>query len=107
MPTRVVVYATVIAGIALFTPGCDGQPAAPPMRAAPSKPSLGASTPFNNGGQCLGNDADTWSQFVALHDSQPLNCTADDIAVTSMVATLISFDGITFIPLTPGSSISC
>ena len=91
----------------LFILGCADHPAEPRMRAAPSKPLLGASTPFNNAGQCLGNDAVTYGLVLGVHSPDDLNCTSNDVTVTSAVATEVSVDGgVTWIPL--GSSpVSC
>jgi hypothetical protein len=67
--------------------------------------------PFNNSGQCLGDDAVTWNQFVAGMSPTPtpadLNCTSPDVSVASLNATEYTLDGINFIPLQPGSTVTC
>ena len=104
---KVVAVSTVVAGIASFALGCADHPPALPSEAASSRPSFGASTPFNNAGACLANDALTWSEFVlGMHQLTDLNCTAIDVDAPYIVATEISLDGVTWFPL--GSNpISC
>src|SRR5262245_46562090 len=96
-------------GIAVLTAACVDRPAAPPMPTAPERPLLAASTPFNGAGQCLGNDAITWRQFVGGLDEtstpESLSCVANDIVVTSVVATEYSPDGVTWFP--GGDPITC
>ena len=83
---KLIAVSVISSGIALFALGCADHPAAPPMQAAPSRPSFGASTPFNNVGQCLGNDAIMWEEFVDGIDetSSPddMSCTSNDVGVT-------------------------
>ena len=102
MTKRIAVYA-LTGGIALFTLACVDRPAAPPLPTAPESPLLGAFDPFNGAGQCLGNDAITWKQFVGgLDDTstpESLSCIANDIVLTSLVATQYSLDGSTWIPI--------
>ena len=90
--------------IALFTVGCAEQPAAPPHAATPSRPLLGADTPFNNTGQCLFEDALTWHELVLGIDEgstvDEMNCTSNDVGVTRIVATQMLVNGV-WVPLGP------
>jgi len=90
--------------MAVFALACAEQPAAPP-HAAPSRPLLGATAPFNNAGQCLFNDAVTWHELVdGIEDTSTLdemNCTANDVEVTSVVATEMLVNG-AWVPLGTG-----
>ena len=94
--TKLVAVSTVVAGIASFTLGCADHPPPLPSEAASSRPSFGASTPFNNAGQCLGNDAVTWHDFVeGMHeDPDALNCTSNDVEVANVVATEMLVNGV-------------
>ena len=102
---------TLVAVFGLFTLACSEPPAG--IRddpSASSHPLFGESTPFNNAGQCLGDDAVTWYQLVSgLNEtSSPsdLNCTSNDVEVTSVVATQMLVNG-TWVNLGANNPISC
>ena len=76
---KLIAVCAISGSIAFLTGACAEQPAEPPRRAAVFKPLFGASAPFNNAGQCLGNDAVTWGQLAGLQGiTRPsdLNCTS-------------------------------
>jgi hypothetical protein len=68
-----------------------------------------ATVPFNNAGQCLGNDVMTWPDFVQggdIQDPDDVNCTANDISIEAIIATEIFQNG-AWQPIEPGASGSC
>jgi hypothetical protein len=69
-----------------------------------------ATTPFNNAGQCLGNDVMTWPEFVLggenVQDPGDVNCTSNDITIEAIVATEIFQNG-AWQEILPGTSGSC
>lgn len=75
--------------------------------AIPLDPLLSATTPFNNAGQCLGNDVMTWPEFVTggsdLTDPEDLNCVSNDVGISTITATEMLVGG-TWVPVTGGSA---
>src|SRR5215204_2393315 len=102
--TKLVTVSAVVVGIASFTLGCTDHPPALPSEPAASRPSFGVSTPFNNSGACLFNDAITWNEFVlGMHPTSTpanLNCVANDVSASKLVATEMSVDGgVSWVPV--------
>lgn len=99
-----------LAGIGSFALACAEHPVTLPDQTGTAKvPSFGVGTPFNNAGQCLGNDAVTWEEFVdgeGPESADDLTCTSNDVAVTNVVAREILVNGV-WVPVGPGSSLTC
>lgn len=95
MKKLIAVYA-LSSSMAVFALGCSEQPAAPP-HAAPSRPLLGATAPFNDAGQCLLEDAVAYGlvngidEFSSVDD---LSCVGSDVEVDRIVATEMRVDGV-------------
>jgi len=102
---KLIAVSTVVAGIASFTLGCADHPPTLPSEVASSRPSFGASTPFNNAGQCLAEDAVDWYQFVGgLNESSTVDdveCVANDVEVSNVVATEMLVGGV-WVPIGQG-----
>ena len=98
-------------GIVVLAIACQDSPLAVRNEGrAPSTVSFGSDVAFNNSGQCVGDDAVTWSDLVGGIDpnggSNQLNCTSNDIRVASIVAREVLVGG-TWVPVAPGDSVSC
>ena len=101
----------VAAGIFLLAIACAESPVAIRSDAlTPSTPSFGTATAFNNAGQCIGDDAVTWSELVLGVDpdgtSYQLNCTALDVDVDSIVPRQVLVAG-TWVDFAPGDTVTC
>ena len=102
---------TLAAGIIVLATACAESPLAVRNEIrVPSAPAFGTAIAFNNAGQCLGDNAATWSEFVPGIDpeggSYQLNCTANDVETDSIVAREILVGG-TWTTISAGDSVSC
>jgi hypothetical protein len=97
---KLIALPVVTASVLSLTVACYDHPVEPPGAAAPPRPLFGESTPFNNAGQCLGNDVITWHDLVGttLMSPDDLGCIASDVDVAAIVATEMLVGG-SWIPI--------
>lgn len=93
-----------VAALALLVVAACTESSVKPPLTAPRGPNLGVTDPFNDQGNCLGEDYAAGGGGGSITETQ--GCTANDISVARTELLEYSFDGSQFFPFT-GAPVEC